>query len=270
MDELAPVAPPLKWAGGKRSLLQDLMALLPQEFGRYFEPFFGGGSLFFALAPARATLGDLNEDLISFYQQLASDWHGLIQTIAPLKNNLRTFKKVRSSEPTTAIQRAARLYFLNRTCYNGLYRTNRAGKFNVPFGNNGRAICPDVTQFKRCAALLKGVKLVTSDFEETCKSAKPGDFVFFDPPYTVAHENNGFVKYNAVLFTWDDQRRLARLVKDLTARRVKVLLTNAAHPSIRELYSFLQVRVISRSSLLAARADSRGVVHEFVLRNYTG
>ncbi len=258
----------LKWAGGKRALLSAITELVPPRFSTYYEPFVGGGAVFFALRPEKATIGDLNPELIHFYRELARDWRGIHRRTSILKNDATTYYRERSSSPSDAVIRASRFLYLNRTCYNGLYRTNRAGVFNVPFGKNGRKVSPPAEALQRASQQLAGTKICCDDFEITCADAKRGDFVFLDPPYTVAHENNGFVKYNSVLFTWEDQKRLARVIDSLTRKGVKILLTNAAHGSIRLLYRNLQRVTVERLSLLGGEGSRRGEVKEYLFTNY--
>src|SRR5713101_1362901 len=228
--------PILKWPGGKRHLLKTLLPLTSKATGCYFEPFLGGGALYFAVAPQRAILGDINADLINFYEQVVTHRRLLIKQISTFKNNATTYYKVRASSPVRAVDRAARFFFLNKTCFNGLYRTNLLGQFNVPFGNNRRATAANVDCFRDAATLLRNATLKVADFENTCGLASKGDVVFLDPPYTVAHENNGFVRYNAALFTWNDQARLRDVVECLSRRGIRFVLTNANHPSIERLY----------------------------------
>jgi DNA adenine methylase len=259
--------PILKWPGGKRHLLKTLLPLASDVRGRYFEPFLGGGALYFAVAPKHAMLGDINPDLVNFYHQLVANPKSLVDRISKLKNNATTYYRLRASSPPTSLDQAVRFFFLNKTCFNGLYRTNLRGQFNVPFGNNKRAVLASPECFKVAARMLRTTTLRVADFESTCNLASKGDFVFLDPPYTVAHENNGFVRYNAPLFTWSDQARLREVVERLSSRGVRFVVTNASHPSIERLYKGFRHYQVTRMSLLSANSKFRRPVTELVTTN---
>ena len=260
--------PVLKWPGGKRCLIDDLLEFVPDKFGQYLEPFLGGGALFFQLRPERAQLSDTNADLINFYKLMKQNWRAVFKKAKEHRNDEKTYYGVRASEPRAAVDRAARFLYLNKTAFSGLHRTNAAGKFNVPFGDNGRAVVPSPTSLAAAGRLLRNAALHCIDFEVACEAAERNDFVFFDPPYTVAHENNGFIKYNAALFTWEDQERLRDCADILSRRRVKLLMTNAAHVSITKLYNGYKQVLVSRMSMLSADPSARKKVNEVVIRNY--
>jgi len=260
--------PVLKWPGGKRCLINDLLKLAPDKYGLYLEPFLGGGALFFQLKPGRSQLSDTNVDLINFYRLIKQDWRAVFNKAKEHSNDEETYYCVRATEPKMPVDRAARFLYLNKTAFNGLHRTNAAGKFNVPFGNNGRRVVPSPASFAAAGRLLCRARLQCVDFEVACEAAERNDFVFFDPPYTVAHENNGFIKYNAALFTWEDQERLRDCADLLSRRKVKFLMTNAAHASIAKLYHGYEQILISRMSMLSADPSARKKVNEVVIRNY--
>ncbi len=234
----------------------------------YIEPFLGGGALFFALRPRKAVLADINGDLINFYHVLRDDPEKLIKGLTCHPNQKRVYYRIRSSTPTSHVGRAVRFLYLNRTCFNGLFRTNAAGIFNVPYGDRSRSVLGNVETLRASGLSLKGVKLVCQDFDLTCARAKPGDFVFLDPPYTVMHYKNAFIKYNPRLFTWEDQIRLRDTFACLSKKKVHLLLTNAAHSEVLRLYSDFNVRTIKRKSLLSATRDSRRDIHEAIISNY--
>lgn len=192
--------PLLKWAGGKRKLIAHLLPMIPETRGRYFEPFLGGGALFFALRPRSATLSDTNSDLIACYQEIKRNPTGVIARLKRLENSQDEYYKVRATEPTDLASRAARLLYLTALSFNGIYRQNLKGQFNVPYGHKTH-IEVATLPIERTAKILRGVKLRCADFEKAVKDAAPGDVIYFDPPYTVAHGNNGFVKYNASIFS---------------------------------------------------------------------
>ena len=272
------IEPFLKWAGGKRGLLHQIKPLVPQggHDGRYFEPFLGGGSLFFALRPRRATLADVNEELIATFATVRSDVEAVIGHLKRLQYEEETYYRIRSSKPRTEVGRAARFIYLNKTCFNGLYRVNKKGEFNVPFGEHGSSlvVC-DAEQLRAAAQALHGARLGCQDFETTVAQAKQGDTVYFDPPYTAAHADNGFLEYNAVVFAWEDQRRLARTASNLAASSVNVVVSNADHASILRLYDtrrLFSLHRITRHSTIGAGVDRRFPTTEVVLvsRNLIG
>ena len=229
--------PLLKWPGGKRWFVFRHRALLPSTYGRYIEPFFGGGSVFFHLEPAQAILGDTNEELIDVYRAIKQN-HRRVETLLRkhhLRHSSQNYYKARETIPDDLIERAARTIYLNRTCFNGIYRVNLAGVFNVPIGTKTSVIL-DTDDFAATARLLKTAEFHVSDFQPLIDGARRDDLVFADPPYTIAHNNNGFLKYNETLFKWDDQIRLADTLAQARDRGVKIVATNADHLSVRELY----------------------------------
>lgn len=213
-------------------------------------------------------MGDVNRELVDFYRVIRRNCDEVARRLARLRNDRRSYYAWRQFVPADPVSRAVRFLFLNRTCFNGMYRTNLRGEFNVPFGNNHRPVVTDVENLCRAAAALRRAKIVCADFERTCAEAASGDFVYFDPPYTVAHDDNGFLRYNSRIFSWADQVRLRKLVGQLTQRGVAVILTNAAHRSVRELYRGCNMRTVRRLSLLSATPSARRPVKELIVTNY--
>ena len=242
-----PLRPVVKWAGGKRWLAAHIHELKPPMWrGRYYAPFVGGGALFFALQPARATLADTNRELITTYRAIQGDPNGVIRLLGSYSYGKRFFYKLRDRAPRADHTIAARFLYLNRTCWNGLYRVTRDGKFNTPFGSyNNPTIC-DPERIRNASKRLRRASLLVSDFERCVSRAKKGDFVYFDPPYITGHQNNGFLKYNRQLFSWADQERLAKLAIRLAERGVYVLVSNADHPTVVDLYKGFHLRRIMR------------------------
>jgi len=260
--------PLLKWPGGKRNLLNDILPFVPPSFNRYFEPFFGGGALFFALQPKRAYLSDKNSDLVRAYSQVRDEPERVIRELRKLKNSEREYYRVRPIVPKSDAARAARFIYLITLAFNGIYRVNLKGEFNVPYGYKTHLDPCDEKRIKAASAVLKSAVIRDLDFEKALSTADKGDFVYLDPPYTVAHGNNGFVKYNAKIFSWEDQLRLARVAKELAAKGCTVIVSNADHSSIRTLYSdFIEARV-QRRSIIAASSDFRSRITECIF--YTG
>lgn len=257
-------SPLLKWAGGKRKLLSHILPLLPATFQKYFEPFVGGGALFFALAPRHAYLSDKNTDLINAYIQVRDRPEEVLKELRRLKNGHRAYYAVRSATPTNSVTRAARLVYLTTLAFNGLYRVNLRGEFNVPYGRKKHLDPSDAQKIHNASTLLSRAALEAEDFEKAVERAGEGDLVYLDPPYTVAHANNGFIKYNAKIFSWDDQIRLARVAKSLAARKSSVIVSNADHPSIDRLYDGFGKVTIQRKSVIAASKAFRGAMTECI------
>ncbi|MFG0330119.1 MAG: DNA adenine methylase [Phycisphaerales bacterium] len=262
------VIPFLKWAGGKRWLVAKSPELFDIPFTRYVEPFLGSGAVFFHLAPKRSVLTDRNSELITTYSAIRDDWRAVWTR---LRRHHRHHSKdyyyqLRSSTPRSPAGIAARLIYLNRTCWNGLYRVNLSGAFNVPIGTKTDAIY-ETDCFESVSQMLKSASLKSCDFSKTLDNTGDGDFVFVDPPYTVRHDNNGFIKYNDSLFSWEDQERLRDAVVDSRARGARVLVTNASHPSIEKLYRGIGQHVrLSRSSVIAGASEFRGPCHEMAIK----
>lgn len=264
----ARCAPFLKWVGGKRPLIDSIVLHLGSSEGSYFEPFLGGGAVFFALRPPRAVLSDVNALLIETFGTVRDIPDDVIEELEQLPHNKREYYRVRDWRPKNRAKRAARFIYLNKTCFNGVYRENLKGDFNVPYGKHGRSlvVC-DVSQIRTASKALQGVTLKAEDFEKAVKTAKAGDIVYFDPPYTTAHTNNGFIEYNAKVFSWEDQERLARVAAALVERGVTVVQTNADHASIRKLYGQpFEVVALSRWSTIAASKKKRYPTTELLFK----
>lgn len=260
--------PPLKWAGGKRWLVRSHAWLFPSSFSTYVEPFVGGGAVFFRLQPAAAVLADKNEWLIRTYAAIRDDTDAVVQALAHFaqRHSDRFYYELRGKRQEHPAWEAARLLYLNRTCWNGLFRVNLKGQFNVPRGTKNAVLLP-TDDFYAVASVLRNSELLWGDFSVALKRAGRGDFVFVDPPYTVAHNNNGFLKYNEDIFSWDDQVRLRDAVVEAVSRGAKVLVLNANHQSVRELYDGLgQPHVVSRHSVISGKADFRRGVEEFAIQ----
>lgn len=260
--------PFLRWAGGKRWLISSHVEIFPKSINRYFEPFLGSGAVYFGLAFDNALLSDINGELIETYQALRNDWPKVekyLHVHAKMHSH-EYYYTVRASNPSIAEARAARFIYLNRTCFNGIYRVNRAGGFNVPKGTRDSVIL-DGDDFSKISNKLQKAELVVSDFAAVISQAMEGDFIFVDPPYTVAHNQNGFIKYNEKLFTWDDQIRLRNCLSDAARRGVDFILTNADHPSIRELYrTGFHISQVARRSSIASGSAFRCSITELIVR----
>jgi DNA adenine methylase len=268
----ARLVPFLKWAGGKRWLVFYYPEFLPKSFNTYIEPFLGAGSVYFYLQPEKAILGDFNQDLIATYRSIQVDWQSLQSSLRYRQTRHRADDKyyywLRAKSPEPLVERASRLIYLNRTCFNGIYRVNRKGEFNVPRGTKDKVLL-DTDNFEAMSTLLKKAELIAGDFERLVDRAEKNDFIFADPPYTVLHNYNGFLKYNEVLFSWADQERLAAALRRAVSRGAKVLCTNANHASLRELYSTpeFSLEVVSRASTISAANSSRKHFEELIIRS---
>jgi len=261
--------PFLKWAGGKRWLVQRHADLIPTDFRRYVEPFLGSGAVFFYLRPKEAVLSDTNDELINTYRALKEDWQRVYRTLQVhhRQHSKVYYYRIRQSSPRNDYVKAARFIYLNRTCWNGLYRVNLEGRFNVPKGTKSSVIF-DTDDFEAISSCLTNVELKVEDFEASIDRATAGDLLFVDPPYTAKHRTNGFIKYNETLFHWNDQLRLHDALEAAQKRGVKIVLTNTPHASIRQLYeSSFEVLTVERSSVIAAAPKHRRRLEELVIRS---
>lgn len=257
----------LKWAGGKRWLVPELERHLPQTFNRYVEPFLGGGAVFFALRPEKATLSDINGDLIELYEVVRDSPEELQAQLLvhEQKHEKNYYYLIRSDVPPTKIERAARTLYLNRTCFNGLYRVNKKGEFNVPIGTKTTVVFPN-EDFGAYSAALSTANLLVDDFENVIDGADSGDLVYVDPPYTVAHNMNGFLKYNDHIFSWADQERLKSAIIRAAERGVMVIASNANHESVKELYAGLgDHHEVVRHSVIAGPVAKRTLTSEVLM-----
>jgi len=273
----APAKPFLKWAGGKGQLLDQFRPLLPQPFGRYFEPFVGSGAVFFALradGQARdAVLTDVNRELIDCYRAVKRDVESVIAALRSHAYDEEHYYRVRDVDPADLplAERAARAIFLNKTGYNGLYRVNKKGRFNVPFGrytNPGFAGRESLENLRACARALRAVALEVRDFGEVANHARQGDFVYFDPPYVPASSTADFTSYVPGGFGWPEQERLAGVFARLARSGVRAMLSNSDTPAVRALYAAFRVDTVLATRSINSRGDRRGKVGEVVVRNY--
>lgn len=265
-----PAASPLvKWAGGKQWLASAAPALLPPEWrGVYYEPFMGGGAMFFALRPAKAVLADQNQELIAMYTAVRENPEAVIRFLRNYRYDSDFFYRIREAAPRIPAKRAARFLYLNKACWNGLYRVNQRGRFNTPFGQYANPTICDEPRIRAASGLLKGAALSTCDFSQITAKVKPGDFVYLDPPYITGHSNNGFSKYDSRLFSWADQERLAEEAIDLSCKGAYVLVSNADRRSVVSLYSGFYYYRVRRRTLIAGKTASRRIIHEALLANY--
>ncbi|HFK1424867.1 MULTISPECIES: Dam family site-specific DNA-(adenine-N6)-methyltransferase [Bacillus cereus group] len=238
--------PVLKWAGGKTQMLDILLENAPKKFNKYIEPFFGGGALFYSLQPQHAIISDLNEELVNLYNVVSDKPNELISKLKNMPNDKDFFLKTRAQETNTLsnVEVAARTIYLNKTCFNGLYRVNKQGKFNTPFANYKNPNICDEKNLNAASKLLKKAHIVHGDYKEILrKYAEPGDFIFLDPPYLPISEYSDFKRYTKEQFYEEDQIELANEVKRLHQLGCYVLLTNSNHPLVHDLYSDFEISV---------------------------
>ena len=260
---VAPVRvsrPLLKWAGGKTQMIPNLIEAMPKSFNNYIEPFIGGGALFFHLSPKSAVIADSNPELINLYQQVAKDYKPVFKLLEKMPNIEEFFYQERSKkfEDLSPIQAAARTIYLNRTCFNGLFRVNKSGGFNVPFGRYKDPKIADAQLLKSASEALAGTTIVLGDYKQVLQTyAKKGDLIFLDPPYLPISQYSDFQRYTKEQFYEDDHRELAAEVTRLSEIGCHVLLTNSNHPLVHELYSDFHIEVLSTKRNINSRANLR-------------
>ena len=257
MERCKPI---LKWAGGKSQLLNELLPRIPDFSGKYIEPFFGGGALYLALQPKNALIADSNPELINLYTQIASNVDAVIDKLKTYENTEEMFYSVRSLDWETLpkAESAARTIYLNRTCFNGLYRVNRQGQFNTPFGKYKNPTICDEEHLRSASDVLKKAKIVCGDYLDVLKKyAQPNDFIFLDPPYIPVTEWGDFKRYTKEQFYEKDQRALAEEVKRLYELGCYVILTNSNHPLVHELYNDFKIDVVDAKRAISAKVSSR-------------
>jgi DNA adenine methylase len=269
LHEAAENARPfLKWAGGKRQLLPELQARVPQRYGRYFEPFLGGGALFFAERPRRATLADVNERLIRTYKGVRDAVEDVIRLLKGYRYDEKSFYEVRGApiDERSDAEVAAWFIYLNKTGFNGLYRVNRHNRFNVPFGRYVNPTICDPGNLRACSSALGGTAVRVGDFASVADQARANDFVYFDPPYMPLSATSSFTSYTSTGFGAEQQTLLRDLALTLKRRGVHVLLSNSAAPFIRELYrDGFDVFDVSATRMVNSRAAGRGAITELVI-----
>jgi DNA adenine methylase len=244
-----------------------LAPALTNEGGRYVEPFLGGGSVFFSVECERALLSDLNEELINAYRAVRDQPRELITLLNCLWVDKMLFAHIRAEPCVTEVAKAARMLYLNRTAFNGLYRVNRRGEFNVPFGCKPGTQMVDAEDIMACSSKLASAELIAADFRLVLRNVSTKDTVFIDPPYTVKHDTNGFRRYNEQIFCWQDQLDLAAIANQLADAGVKVVVTNASHKEVLALYqkTLFNRCVVNRVTNMAARSSARGLCQEALL-----
>lgn len=272
--------PFVKWVGGKRQLLAQFRRLNlypPEKFnietGRYFEPFVGGGAVFFDLLPERAYLSDLNNELVTTYNVIRSDVENLIKSLKKHKLDKEYFLKIRAQNPENLsdLNTASRFIYLNRTCFNGMYRVNSKGGFNVPFGKYTNPLICDEDNLRKASKALKNVEIKKQDYKEVLKKAKKGDFIYFDPPYYPVSKTASFTSYTSESFLDKEQIELRDTFVELHKRGCFVMLSNSDTPFINKIYSEpkgLRITKVQAGRAINSDASKRGKITEVLVTNY--
>jgi DNA adenine methylase len=273
--------PFLKWAGGKAKLAPRILDGAPAGFGRYVEPFCGAAAVFFALGerPSPALLNDANPDLVETFTVLRDEPGQLVERLRVMSKTYiesgpearrDAFYAIRASNPATPVERAARFIFLNKTCYNGLFRVNASGGFNVPHGRYKNPRILDEELLRQCSRALQQAELRCADFAAVCSEARPGDFVYLDPPYHPLSATASFTGYTRADFGRADQVRLRDTFEELTGRGVAAVLSNSEHEFTKQLYGGMGygVTVVSMSRAINSRGSARAPIPELLIDNY--
>lgn len=281
MSETTALKPFTKWTGGKRQLLPELLNRVPKQFNRYYEPFVGGGALFFEIKPTHATINDFNTELIYSYQQIRDDVDNLISILKTHEknNNKEYYLYLRSADrdgridKMNATEKAARLLYMLRVNFNGLYRVNSKNQFNVPYGKHKNPKIVNESLLYEISKYLQSndIKILNEDFETSVAKAKSGDFVYFDPPYAPVSSTSTFTAYTHAGFDDEEQKRLRNVFSDLTDRGVKVMLSNSDTNIIHELYRDIPkttIEIVGANRMINSKATGRGKINEVLIRNY--
>ena len=270
-------APVVKWVGGKRQLLDEIAPRLPKRITTYCEPFLGGGAVLFSLQPRNAIVNDLNADLMLVYEVIRDDVELLIAALEQHENTAEYFYNIRDLDrdkdayrEMSAIERASRIIYLNKTCYDGLFRVNASGEFNSPFGHykNPNIVNAPVLRAVSKYLTANNIQLLHIDFEEVLQRVPRGGFVYLDPPYDPVSDTASFTDYNRGGFGREEQERLKRCCDELAARGVRFLLSNSATSFIKELYTGYTVEIVHAKRAINSDASKRGAVEEVLIRNY--
>ncbi len=270
--------PFVKWAGGKRQLMESITPLLPKRISSYCEPFLGGGAVFFSLQPKKAVVNDLNQDLMLVYETIRDDVDALISSLQTHENTADYYYMMRDMDrdkkaysALSRVEKASRLLYLNKTCFNGLFRVNSSGEFNTPFGHykNPNIVNEPVLRAVSQYFSASSITFCSEDFSQTLERVGKGSFVYLDPPYDPLSGTANFTGYNQGGFGRAEQIRLKEACDRLTKRGVKFMLSNSATDFIRELYQAYDVTVVKAKRAINANARKRGAVEEVLIRNYS-
>ncbi len=270
------VSPVLKWVGGKRQLLDEIQKYFPKKYSKYYEPFLGGGAVLFYFQPKKAVINDFNSELINVYRVIKDNVEELITDLKKHKNEEEYFYMTRNIDREdsysilTPIEKASRIIYLNKTCYNGLFRVNNAGEFNTPFGRYKNPNIVNEVTLRAVSSYFNAneIKIMQGDYEEALEGIKKGSFVYFDPPYDPVSTSSSFTGYTQNGFKKEEQERLKNVCDRLNERGVKFLLSNSATEYIRELYKDYRIEIVKANRHINSIAENRGEIDEVLIRNY--
>ncbi|KLE14816.1 MULTISPECIES: DNA adenine methylase [Clostridium] len=276
-NKIVLAAPVLKWVGGKRQLMNDIVKLLPKTYTTYYEPFIGGGAVLFELQPNKAVINDVNGELINLYNVIKYDVELLIEDLRKHENTPEYFYEIRELDrdrneygKLSEVEKASRIIYLNKTCFNGLFRVNKAGEFNSPFGKYKNPNIVDEVTLRAVSKYFNkaDVKILNGDFESSLKGIRKGSFVYLDPPYDPVSNSANFTGYDKGGFNRDEQIRLKKLCDKLNKRGVKFLLSNSATDFIKDLYKDYDITIVKAKRAINSNGNARGEVDEVLVRNY--
>lgn len=277
MDKDEFVMPVVKWVGGKRQLISEIDKYLPSNYSTYYEPFLGGGAVLFHLQPHKAVVNDINEELMNLYQVIKDNVEELIEDLKRHKNEPDYFYKIRELDrdiqkynELTPVERASRIHYLNKTCYNGLFRVNSQGQFNVPFGRYKNPNIVNETTLRAVSNYFNTANIIFKccDFEEAVKGCRKGSFIYFDPPYDPISDTSSFTGYDKGGFDKTEQKRLKDLCDNLNNRGVKFLLSNSETQFILDLYKDYRIEIVQAKRSINSKGNKRGEVNEVLVMNY--
>lgn len=269
----------LKWPGGKSKVIPQISIYLPKTYNNYFEPFFGGGALFFYLKPKTAVINDVNETLMNLYEAIKKEPDTIIARLKELTDEHLTFnedkrkvnyyhKRDEYNETKNKIEKAALLVFLNKTGFNGMYRENSKGKYNIPFGKYANPTIFKESKIREVSLILENTEIKSGSYIKSILEAKPHDFIYFDPPYHPLSVTSSFTSYSKDDFTEKDQVELSKTFENLDKKGCLVMLSNSDTPLIRELYKNYNIHEVQVARSINSKASSRGKVNELIITNY--
>lgn len=261
--------PFIRWVGGKAQSLRSLRSHVPLNFNRYYEPFVGGGAFFFSMMPKDAFLSDVNKELMITYEVLRDDVEALMRLLREYPNTEEFFKELRATDldPLTRLETAARFIYLNKTCFNGLYRVNQKGQFNAPYNKTNKANICDRAVLTVCSKALQGVKLMSGRFNQAITKADKGDFIYLDPPYMPV-KSDSFTAYSDKGFQQPEHEELAGWFDELTKFGVQIMMSNSDVPWVRERYEQYKIIEIMAKRSVNSKGSGRGPVQELLIKNY--
>ena len=274
-DKLLRPKPFVKWAGGKTQLLPYLLERMPRKYNKYFEPFIGGGALFFQVTPRQGYISDVNPELINAYQVIKLDVESLIEDLKKHIYDKDYYYKLRNVDRTpefknwSPVQKASRLIALNKSCFNGLYRVNSKGHFNVPFGSYKNPKLVDALNLRECSKALKETKIVLGSFDLIEQDVQKGDFVYFDPPYAPLNTTSSFTSYSKEGFDNKMQEKLRDFCVSLDRKGIKFMLSNSSVSLILDLYQNFHISFVDATRAINSRGDKRGKIKEVIITNYS-